>query len=102
MPTATPRCALNPSQTRRLLHQLIAFVPRSQVIQIAIAQAKALNKAAYFFSVSDDNKVTHLNFVPKAEITKEFSAKTWIAAVSAIVGGKVRFSVHTLGVRPFY
>lgn len=30
----------------------------------------------------------HLNFVPKADLTKSFTAKTWIAAVSAIVGGK--------------
>ena len=57
-------------------------------MQAGINQAKTLGKAAYFFSVSDDNKVAHLNLVPKSEISKEFSAKTWLAAVSAIVGGK--------------
>ncbi|GAA5902072.1 hypothetical protein JCM5296_006596 [Sporobolomyces johnsonii] len=57
-------------------------------MQAGISQAKALNKAAYFFSVSDDGKVAHLNVVPKAEISSAFSAKTWFAAVSAIVGGR--------------
>ncbi|GJN91344.1 hypothetical protein Rhopal_004365-T1 [Rhodotorula paludigena] len=59
-----------------------------KVMQAGVNQAKTLNRAAYFFSVSDDGKVAHLNSVPRAEITKEFSAKTWFAAVSAIVGGK--------------
>ncbi len=58
-------------------------------MQAAVNQAKTLNKAAYFFSVSEEAKVVHLNFVPKEEITKKFSAKTWIQPVSAIVGGKV-------------
>ncbi|KAK4699029.1 alanyl-tRNA synthetase, partial [Phenoliferia sp. Uapishka_3] len=61
-----------------------------KVMQAATLQAKALNKAAYFFSTSDDGKVVHLNFVPKEEITKSFSAKTWIQPVSAILGGKVQ------------
>lgn len=61
----------------------------SQLVQAGINQAKTLGKAAYFFSVSEgDNKVAHLNLVPKSEISKDFTAKTWLAAVSAIVGGK--------------
>ncbi|GAA5865267.1 hypothetical protein JCM1840_003969 [Sporobolomyces johnsonii] len=59
-----------------------------KIMQAGISQAKALNKAAYFFSVSDDGKVAHLNVVPKAEISSAFSAKTWFAAVAAIVGGR--------------
>lgn len=65
-------------------------VPRSQVMQAGTTQAKNLNKAVYFFSVSDEDKVVHLNFVPKAELSRTFTAKTWSAAVSAIVGGKAR------------
>lgn len=60
----------------------------SQVLQAGTAQAKTLNKAAYFFSVSPEDRVVHLNFIPKADLSKTFNAKTWIAAVSAIVGGK--------------
>ncbi|KAI5476969.1 alanine-tRNA synthetase [Pseudohyphozyma bogoriensis] len=59
-----------------------------KVMQAATAQTSKLGKAAYFFSVTEDNKVVHLNFLPKAEISKEFSAKTWIQSVSAILGGK--------------
>ncbi|GAA6058951.1 hypothetical protein JCM10212_002903 [Sporobolomyces blumeae] len=59
-----------------------------KIMQAGVTQAKALNKAAYFFSISDDGKVAHLNSVPKSEISKEFNAKTWFAKVSEIVGGK--------------
>lgn len=61
---------------------------KSKVLQAGTAQAKTLNKAVYFFSVSPEDRVVHLNFVPKADLSKTFTAKTWIAAVSAIVGGK--------------
>lgn len=59
-------------------------------MQAGTTQAKTLDKAVYFFSVSPEDRVVHLNFVPKADLSKTFTAKTWIAAVSAIVGGKVR------------
>ncbi|BGP56260.1 hypothetical protein JCM8202_001420 [Rhodotorula sphaerocarpa] len=59
-----------------------------KLMQSGLNQAKTLGKAAYFFSVSDDGKVAHLNLVPKSEISKEFSAKTWFNAIAAIVGGK--------------
>lgn len=58
-------------------------------MQAASAQAKVLNKAAYFFSVTEEQKVVHVNFLPKADISKTFTAKTWIQEVSVIVGGKV-------------
>lgn len=57
-------------------------------MQSGLNQAKTLGKAAYFFSVSDEGKVAHLNLVPKSEISKEFSAKIWFNAIAAIVGGK--------------
>ncbi|KAM0746309.1 hypothetical protein T439DRAFT_330022 [Meredithblackwellia eburnea MCA 4105] len=59
-----------------------------KVMQAATLQAKTLGKAAYFFSVSDEDKVVHVNFLPKEEISKAFNAKTWIQPVSAILGGK--------------
>ena len=65
-------------------------------MQAAMLQAKELNKAAYFFSTTDEGKVVHLNFVPKTDITKSFSAKTWIQPISAILGGKVRATPSSL------
>lgn len=68
-------------------------------MQAGITTAKSLNKAVYFFSVSPlDGKVAHLNSVPKNEIVKDggFSAKTWFAEVSKIVGGKVRKKLFSL------
>lgn len=58
-------------------------------MQAGTAQAKTLAKAVYLFSVTEDGKVTHLNFLPKSDISKTFTAKTWIGTVSAIIGGKV-------------
>ncbi|GAA5824475.1 hypothetical protein JCM11251_000438 [Rhodosporidiobolus azoricus] len=59
-----------------------------KIMQSGLNAAKTLNKAAYFFGVTPDNRVAHLNLVPKSEVTKEFNAKTWFAAVTEIVGGK--------------
>ena len=51
--------------------------------------ARNLGKSAYFFSVAEENKVNHINYVPKDQITSDFSAKIWIAAIATILGGKV-------------
>ncbi|GAA5871803.1 hypothetical protein JCM16303_000869 [Sporobolomyces ruberrimus] len=60
-----------------------------KIMQAGITTAKSLSKAVYFFSVSPDGKVAHLNSVPKSEIVKDgFNAKTWFTKVSEIVGGK--------------
>ena len=59
-----------------------------QALTAGIAHVKALGKAAYLFS-SDDSKVAHLNLLPKAEVSKAFNAKDWLASVSAVIGGKV-------------
>ncbi|TNY17543.1 tRNA synthetases class II (A)-domain-containing protein [Rhodotorula diobovata] len=60
-----------------------------KVLQGGLNQAKTLGKAAYLFSVSPDHKVAHLNVVPKGEVVAGgFSAKTWFADVTRLVGGK--------------
>lgn len=58
-------------------------------MQAAAAQAKVLNKAAYFFSISEEQKVVHVNYLPKGDMSKAFTAKTWIQEVAVVVGGKV-------------
>lgn len=75
--------------TASLFVKEVAADGNAKVMQAGTAAAKTLGKAVYLFSVSDDGKVVHLNFVPKSDITKSFTAKTWISPVSEIVGGKV-------------
>lgn len=67
----------------------------NQVLQAASLHAKSLNKSAYFFAPTEegDNKIIHVNFVAKDFVSKKFNAKTWIADISTIVGGKVRHVV---------
>ncbi|GAA6018258.1 hypothetical protein JCM10207_002888 [Rhodosporidiobolus poonsookiae] len=61
-----------------------------KIMQNGLNAAKALGKAAYFFGVTSDSpaKVAHLNLVPKDQLSPSFTAKTWFAEVSKIVGGK--------------
>lgn len=49
---------------------------------------KQYSRAAYFFTVGDDNKVAHMNALPKAEVSKAFNAKEWANGISKIVGGR--------------
>jgi alanyl-tRNA synthetase len=77
----------NPSAD--LLVKEVAADGNAKVMQSGTAAAKTLGKAVYLFSLSEDGKVVHLNFVPKSDITKSFTAKTWIAPISDVVGGKV-------------
>jgi alanyl-tRNA synthetase len=59
-------------------------------LQTLIAQARKLEKAAYLFSVdAEGEKIAHVNFVPKQHIKPGFDAKTWAAAVTDVIGGKV-------------
>jgi alanyl-tRNA synthetase len=61
------------------------------VLQLVLWHAKTQGKAAYLFGLeSDAHKVTHLNYLPKPLITKEFDARTWATKVSEVLGGKVR------------
>lgn len=65
-----------------------------QALGAAVAQAKALNKAIYVFSVAeaeDDTpaRLLHLNYLPKEEIKDGFNAKVWSGCITEIVGGKV-------------
>lgn len=62
----------------------------AKIVQAVVSAARKLGKAAYIFSVDKEGgKVVHANFVPEAYRKPEFNAKTWAAAVSDIIGGKV-------------
>lgn len=96
--TETPRCVSFPSSLPfspllpfpplTLPHPLLFPLALLQILQSGLNAAKLLSKPAYLFGLSPDSKVAHLNYLPKALITKEFNAKTWFAEVSKIVGGK--------------
>ncbi|KDN38724.1 hypothetical protein RSAG8_09274, partial [Rhizoctonia solani AG-8 WAC10335] len=61
----------------------------AKVLQTLVGEARKLNKAAYFFSADPSGeKVTHVNFIPKAIVTKEFDARVWATKISGILGGK--------------
>jgi len=61
----------------------------TKIMQTIVQHARTLDKAVYLFSIDGPaGKVAHVNFVPKRNITKSFSAKTWANAVSGILGGK--------------
>lgn len=65
----------------------------AQPLGDAIKTIAKSNKAVYLFA-SDADKVYHVNSLPKGEASSGFNAKTWLATVSAIVGGKVRALAH--------
>jgi hypothetical protein len=47
----------------------------------------------YLFSADPGGeKVTHVNFLPKAVVSKEFDARVWATKVSSVLGGKVSLS----------
>ena len=50
-----------------------------------------MTKSAYVFSVDEENgKVAHVNFLPKEVLERKvLDAKSWLAEVSKILGGKV-------------
>lgn len=51
--------------------------------------AKTYQRAAYLFSVDKaEGKVTHVNLLPKTDVSKTFSCKQWIANVSKVLGGR--------------
>lgn len=51
--------------------------------------AKQYQRAAYLFSVDKaEGKVLHINLLPKTDVSKTFNAKTWLADISKILGGK--------------
>jgi hypothetical protein len=50
--------------------------------------ARTDGKAAYLFS-TDGEKVSHVAYVPKSDVSDKFNAKTWSAVVTKIIGGKV-------------
>lgn len=52
--------------------------------------AKSLSKAIYIASIDHAaGKVAHVNYVPKHVLdSKVLTAKTWLADVSAVLGGK--------------
>ncbi|CAE6448690.1 unnamed protein product [Rhizoctonia solani] len=61
----------------------------AKVLQTLVGEARKLNKAAYFFSTdASGEKVTHVNYIPKAVVTKEFDARVWATKISGILGGK--------------
>ncbi|KAF8530504.1 tRNA synthetases class II (A)-domain-containing protein [Hysterangium stoloniferum] len=61
----------------------------TKVLQAVAAHAKTLGKPVYTFSVdTEENKVIHVNFLPKASVSKEFDARIWASKVSAVLGGK--------------
>lgn len=62
--------------------------PLTQTMSAVLKQLSSLEKAMYFFS-TDGEKVYHVNSLPKAYVSKEFDAKTWLQTVSSVVGGKV-------------
>ncbi|KAF8608721.1 hypothetical protein BDV93DRAFT_518786 [Ceratobasidium sp. AG-I] len=61
----------------------------AKVLQTLIGEARKLNKPVYVFSADvGAGKVTHVNFLPKAIVSKEFDARVWATKVSTILGGK--------------
>lgn len=50
---------------------------------------KTYQRAAYLFSADKaEGKVTHVNIMPKTDVSKTFSCKQWIANVSKVIGGR--------------
>ncbi|KAG9122407.1 Alanine--tRNA ligase, partial [Ceratobasidium sp. 392] len=63
--------------------------PSDHVLQTLVGEARKLNKPVYLFSAdASGEKVTHVNFLPKAVVSKEFDARVWATKVSAVLGGK--------------
>ena len=69
----------------------------AKIVQAVVTAARKLGKAAYVFSVDKEGgKVVHANHVPDAYRKQEFNAKTWAAAVSEVIGGKVWASLGNI------
>ncbi|QRV94097.1 alanyl-tRNA synthetase [Ceratobasidium sp. AG-Ba] len=61
----------------------------AKVLQTLVGEARKLDRPVYLFSPdSSGEKVTHVNFLPKAVVSKEFDARIWATKVSAVLGGK--------------
>lgn len=63
----------------------------AKILAAAATAAKALGKASYVFSADvEGGKVAHANYLPKEVMDRKvIDAKSWLADVSAVLGGKV-------------
>lgn len=61
-----------------------------KTLAAGVTVAKSLGKAVYIASVDhSSDKVAHVNYVPKHVLdSKVLTAKTWLAEVSTVLGGK--------------
>jgi len=61
-----------------------------RALQAAIQHiGKQYQRAAYLFSADKaEGKVTHVDLLPKADVSKSFNAKIWLAEVSKVIGGR--------------
>ena len=64
------------------------------MLQGVATQAKSLGKPIYIFSIdTEENKIIHVNYLPKEMVSKEFDARIWASKVADILGGKVSFYI---------
>lgn len=63
----------------------------AKILSAAATAGKALGKATYVFGPNvEGGRGAHANFVPRDVLDKKIlDAKSWMAEVSAVVGGKV-------------
>lgn len=65
----------------------------TKILAAATAAARALGKAAYVFSADETTgRVTHANYLPPHVLdNKCLDAKSWLAEVTTVLGGKVSY-----------
>ncbi|KAG0151156.1 hypothetical protein CROQUDRAFT_651357 [Cronartium quercuum f. sp. fusiforme G11] len=79
--------AANPNG--RVMVAVLDVGSNTKCLMSACGLVKNAGKAAYLFSVNkSDNKVVHVNSLPKEMISDDWNAKSWMDEIVKILGGK--------------